>query len=184
MDPRHPRRESWLSPYGQSYLCATSIRCTRCSQPTRFHIAHRHDIQIAGPKSADVESVPLRRHVPRRRSHPLPYKHRHPMLADAEQQLRSRLVPQIRQIRAIQRHILRQILRQIEAERNLPLEPRLHRMPVRRHHLRRSIRCQRGHMLIADFRHQSCKLRGSHCVPAKRSLHEVKTETNQQRRGH
>ena len=59
------------------------------------------------------------------------------MLANAVEQLRRRLVAEVRQVRPVERRISRQVLREVEAERYLALKPRLHRVPVGGDHLRR-----------------------------------------------
>ena len=82
------------------------------------------------------------------------------MLADAEQQQSRGLVAEIGQVRALEFRVVGQGLREIEAERQLALEPGFDGVPVRGEHLRREIRGKVGHVLIAGLGDQCGVLRG------------------------
>src|SRR5277367_5603770 len=91
----------------------------------------------------------------------LPDENRDAMLPNAVEQLGDGLVVQVRQISPIESGIGGQILRQIKAERYLPLKPRLHRVPVGRNHLRRQVPSEHGEVLIEYFSNQRSTLSGS-----------------------
>src|ERR1700734_756752 len=76
------------------------------------------------------------------------------MLAYAVQQLRRWLAVEVSEVCAVESGISRQILRKIEAERQFPLKPRLHRVPVGGDDLWRRVRRERRNMLVGGLAHQ------------------------------
>ena len=77
------------------------------------------------------------------------------MPANAEEKLRDWLVMQIAQIRPIESDAVGQCLRQVEAERQLPLEPRFNGVAVRRNNLWLLRGGKSRDVLVAGFSHQS-----------------------------
>ena len=73
------------------------------------------------------------------------------MPANAVEQLGDGLIVHVGQVRPIERSITRQVLGQIEAERDFALEPRLNRVPVGGNDLQRLAIGKRGNVLIEDF---------------------------------
>jgi hypothetical protein len=127
------------------------------SQASWIYIADRNHFEIAGAKSHHMKSRTFRRQLTRlRTSGPLSEKDRNAMLANAIDQLGRWLVAKVSQVRAIKSDVTRQALRQIEAERDFPLEPRLHRVPVARDNLQRLAIGKRRNVLIEDLGNQGC----------------------------
>jgi hypothetical protein len=79
------------------------------------------------------------------------------MLGDAVEQLGSRLVLEISQVRTVKRCVSRQVIRKVEAESDLSLKPRLYGVPIGGDDLRGRVRRKRSNMLIANLGH---KVRG------------------------
>jgi hypothetical protein len=84
----------------------------------------------------------------------LPEKDRDTMPADPVEQLGNGLVAQVREVRAIERRVTWQGLGQIEAERDLALEPRLDSVSISGNDLRRNIIGESGDVLVEDFGNQ------------------------------
>src|SRR5450432_4600352 len=76
---------------------------------------------------------------------------RHFMLAHLIDQVRARSLSQVSDAPADQRELRTLQLRQIEAEGNLALEPRLHRVAVRGDDVDRSCAGQGTHMQVSQF---------------------------------
>ena len=76
------------------------------------------------------------------------------MLANAIDQLRCRLVAKVSQVRAFEGDVTWQDLRQIEAERDFALKPRLDRVPVSRNDLQWLAIGKRSNVLIEDLSDQ------------------------------
>src|SRR5580692_1381055 len=89
-----------------------------------------------------------------RRARLLKEKDRNSVLADSVKQLSDRLVAQIGEIRPIERHVIREPLRQIETERDFALKPRLDRVPISGDHLGCRVVSKCGYMLIEDLSNQ------------------------------
>ena len=79
------------------------------------------------------------------------------MLADAVEQQRGGLVVEISQIGSFETCVAGQILRQVEAEGKLALEPGFYGVAVGGEHLRRGVGGKRGDVLIADFGYERGK---------------------------
>src|ERR1700722_10719577 len=122
-------------------------------QPARIHIAHGDHFKFVRLKSFHLESRMRRLKLMKRpRAIPLLHEYRNTMAADAEEKLCYRTIVQIRQVRAVESRARRQRLRNVEAEWQLPLEPRLHRVPVRRYHLWRPVGREHRDVQIACLR--------------------------------
>ena len=82
------------------------------------------------------------------------------MLADAVEQQGRGLIVEIGEVGAFELCVDGKIIREIEAEGELALEPGFDGVPVRRDDLRRLVGGERGDVLIAGFGDESSGFRG------------------------
>ena len=87
------------------------------------------------------------------------------MPANAVEQLGDGLIVHVGQVRPIERSITRQVLGQIEAERDFALEPWLNRVSVCGNDLQRHVVGKRGNVLIEDLGDQSSVFSRGHLGP-------------------
>lgn len=129
-----------------------SYRGDQFSKASWIHVADRNHVENAGAEAHHMKSRTFCRQLTRLRTPGLlPEKDRNAMLANAIDQLGRGLVPKVCQVRAIEGDVTRQALRQIKAERDLALEPRLDRVPISRNDLQRLAIGKRSNVLIEDL---------------------------------
>ena len=127
-------------------------RARQFSKTNWVHIADCDRFEIARTEAHHMKSRTFCRQLSRLRTPgSLPHKDRDAVLANAVDQLRCRLVAKVSQVRAFEGDVARQALRQIEAERDFALKPRLDRVPVSRNDLQRLAIGERSNVLIEDL---------------------------------
>lgn len=99
-------------------------------------------------------------------------KDRDTMPADTVEQLGNGLVAQVGEVRAIEGRVSWQGLGQIEAERDLALEPRLDRVSISGNDLRRNVIGKSGNVLVEDFGNQRSVFGRGNLGPLRGALKE------------
>src|ERR1700761_9394398 len=127
----------------------------------RIDVTDCREFQIAGIEAGYVEACVLRVDGSLcccLRS--LLNEHGDAMRADAVEKLRHRTIVEIGEVSAVEPRVVRKVVREIEAEGKLSLEPGLHGMAIGGDHLGWLICREGGDVQIRDLRDEGCVLDG------------------------